>query len=72
MKSWAPPLVGFPAQKVKSGIDFSVSVFLNGLVAIVVLENVRPESGDLLRLALIAGVAHEDVVAIEERFGKLA
>jgi hypothetical protein len=37
-----------------------------------ILEDVRSESSQLLSLAVIAGVAHEDVVPIIERLRKFA
>src|SRR6516165_582958 len=49
-----------------------LSVFLDGLVTFVVLKNVGPESGHLLSLAVVADVAHEDVVPIIERLRKFA
>jgi len=48
------------------------SVFIDGLVTFVVLKNVRSESSQLLSLAVIAGVAREDVVPIIERLRKFA
>jgi hypothetical protein len=52
--------------------ELSFSVFIYGLVTFVVFKNVRPESSQLLSLAVIAGVAHEDVVPIMERLRKFA
>ena len=49
-----------------------ISVFIDGLVTFVVLKNVGPKSGYLLSLAVVADVAHEDVVPIMERLRKLA
>ena len=48
------------------------SIFLDGLLRFVILKNVGPESGHPLSLAVVADVAHEDVVPIMERLRKLA
>jgi hypothetical protein len=47
-------------------------MFLDGLLRFVILKNVGPESGQLLSLAVVADVAHEDVVPIIERLRKFA
>ena len=60
---------GKPANQASSAF---ASVFLDGLVTFVALKNVRSESSQLLSFAVVAGVAHEDVVPIIERLRKFA
>jgi len=45
---------------------------IDGLITFIALKDVRPKSSHLLSLAVITGVAHEDVVPIIERLRKLA
>jgi hypothetical protein len=49
-----------------------VLVVIDRLIGVIILENVRAESSQFLGLAAIAGVTHEDIVAVVDRFRKLA
>ena len=48
------------------------SIFLNGFITFIIVEDVGPKFSNLLDLTFVTGVAHEDVVAIIERLRKLA
>jgi hypothetical protein len=47
-------------------------IVIDRLVRVIILENVRAEFSQFLGLAAIAGVTHEDIVAVVDRFRKLA
>ena len=61
------------SNRAPSPLGFGVTlIFLDGLVTFVVFKNVRSECSQFLSFAVVAGVAHEDVVPIIERLRKLA